>query len=255
MNASMGVRFSEIGGKVDAVQGSVNVLNARLGDVESKVDNQGSRLASLEEKVASLESGPRSAPPPTDDSGASSSQFPPKGQRRTVVFCFWPKDTPRDDIVKDLETFVPDHELVENDGFFAPARFCNKGKIRFKTVSRMWVWIKQHKGQKFMGGEVWWAIDKPLEERNEAKKVGLAIQVLKDYVVAREGAQSEDALKARVPADWDNCFVMLKSSPDARAVRILEKPRGEVLWTKADDSPDLVGFDWVASLAKINAGA
>jgi hypothetical protein len=215
-------------------------------------------VASSLERIASLEAGPP-LPPSNDSSGngSSSYEFPPKGQRRTVVFGMWNKDTPREDIVKDLKTFVPeaDHQLVDKNGWITPAKFSNKGKIRFETVPNMWSWIDQHKGQMFKDGYIWWSVDKPLDERNAAKKVGIAIGTLKDYVISREGAQNENDLKARVPADYDNNFVMLRSSVDSRAVRILEKPRGEALWARAVDAPELAGFDWAASLAKINAGA
>jgi hypothetical protein len=120
-------------------------------------------------------------------------------------------------------------------------------------VSKMWAWIKAHKGQKFKDESIWWAIDKPMNERLASKKVTAAVKTLKDYVVAREGAQTDEALRSRVPADYDNSFVMLKASAESRAVRILELPRGEDLWARAQNAPDLVGFDWVASLATINA--
>ena len=118
----------------------------------------------------------------------------------------------------------------------------------------MWKWILAHKGQKFKNESIWWAIDKPMEERLEAKKVGRAIQAVKNYLVQKEGQLSEDDLKKRILADWDNYFVLLRMTAESKAQSIMEKPRGQNLWTRAEGSPNLEGFDWEAPLASINAG-
>ena len=260
MNLSLGMKISEVGVKVDNVQGALSDLSSRVSGVETKVSgveqkvgDQGTRLQALEQEVASLKAN-GGAPPPLPSTGdvPDSNKFPPKGQRRTVVFCFWPGDTPRDDIVADLRKFAPDPSAVDEDGYYTPARFCNKGKIRFKSVSKMWAWIKAHKGVKFNDDTVWWAIDKPQHERLASKKVSKAVSLVKEYIVEREGTMSDESLRNRVPADYDNGFVMFKASAAAKAVRILELPRGETLWAKSSNAPELVGFDWAAALAAIN---
>ena len=246
--------------KIDGVDKKIGVLTeriqsveAKVGSVESKVVDQGSRLEILEQEMAAFKAaGSAPASPPTD-AHVGSNEFPPKGQRRTVVFCFWPDDTPREDIVADLKSFVTDHDLVDPDGFFAPARFCNKGKIKFRSVSKMWQWIKANKGTKFKGDSIWWAIDKPKSERLASKKVTAAVKLVREYLVSQEASLDDEVLKSRVPADYDNSFVMLKPMPTSRAIRVLGFPRGETLWARAANAPDLAGFDWVAALATINA--
>ena len=262
LNASLGAQITAVGGKVDVVQGSMVALSSRVGNIEGSVADvkttmteQGDRITSLEKEMAALRTH-GAAPSPSPDSPTQPTTtittFPPKGQRRTVVFCFWPADTPREDIVADLKTFVSDHDLVDPDGFFAPARFCNKGKIRFRTVAKMWHWIKSNKGSKFKGDQIWWAIDKPMAERLASKKVTAAVRLVKEYLVSKEGVLGEEVLRSRVPADYDNSIVLCKPTPEARAVRVLELPRGESLWVRVQDSPELIGFDWVAALAAIN---
>ena len=260
LNASLGSQITAVGSKVDVVQSSLQALNTRVGDVEasvkdvkSTVENQGDRISSLEQEMAALKTHGAAPSPSFADPNPTEHVFPPKGQRRTVVFCFWPSDTPREDIVVDLKQFVSDHDLVDPDGFFAPARFCNKGKVRFRSVAKMWQWIKANKGSKFKDGQIWWAIDKPMAERLASKKVTAAVRLVKEYLVSKEGVLAEDVLRSRVPADYDNSFVLCKPSPDARAVRVLELPRGETMWVRSKDSPDLPSFDWTAALAAINS--
>lgn len=228
--------------------------------MEGKVDSQGGRISKLEKEVEGIKKNgvPNQAPTGAGPSGVGGGVFgdyPPKSQRRTVVFCFWPNDTPKEEIVEDLKTFVEQHTLVDPDGFFAPARFCNRVKIRFSSPANMWKWVTAHKGKKFKGETLWWAIDKPLEEMNEAKKVRAAIKVLKDFAVSIEGELDDEVLEKRVPADYDIHFVMLKATVEARAVRIFDKPRGEHMWVWAAGAPELAGMDWVRALATINAGA
>ena len=261
MSLTMGVRFTGIDKKLDEVSTGIAGLSDRVGEVETSVMDQGSRLKSVEEELAKLK---RDGLPPTPSAGgtaASSSDnggLVPKSHRRTILFAFWPKDTPREEIVSDLKTFDIEPGSVDPiEGFFAPSRFCNKGKVKFINPGAMWRWVKEHKGAKFKdagAGPIWWTVDKPEEERNAAKKVSIAIRKLKEYVTAREGETSEADLALRVPADYDNNFVLLKATPEGRAVRILEKPKGETLWRRAEGAPDLENFDWMAALSEINSG-
>ena len=121
-------------------------------------------------------------------------------------------------------------------------------KIPFAAISFLLVQL---------GGAVWFAIDKPKNERLVGRKTGKAIALVKKWL--RENALSQLGeeevvveMKKWVDGDYDRGYVLFRERGEGRWLRVLESDRSGK-WAATEHGGALPGFAADAAVAEINA--
>ena len=101
------------------------------------------------------------------------------GNRSTLIFGGFPRDTCRADLEQALREFVNGHEGILRVGSLG--KYGNTGRVNFKCNKTMWNFILANKGGKkfdYEGAEgtIWFTIEKTENGRIIAKKVGYLVK-------------------------------------------------------------------------------
>ena len=158
----------------------------------------------------------------------------PPEKRMVIVVGGFPKDTPKEHIVRQLRNIIQpnaDRGWL-GDGVsdcYAP-NFSSFGRIKFETCDDMWKFLKAFKGHKFnFNGEVLFhSIVKTTAEMDLSRKVSRSLKRLRVCLIEKglmqEENQRED-FNRLVVADWDAGIVRYKRS-DGTIHRLFELDRG-----------------------------
>ena len=119
----------------------------------------------------------------------------------------------------------------------------------------MWAWIKTHPGQKFAAqgrDDIFFSVDKPLEERIYGKKVGHCMRESKVYFTGKLGEVSKEVMKKHV--DISNEFLMLQD-PVTQKMRKAAKKNDDNNMEIMDDAPAWEGLNLAKIIGDANDAA
>ena len=251
INSSLAPRFDTLGSRIDTancqlaqmshrminIETTVNALDGRMTATEKRLEDVRHRTEILERKNASSTASSISA-----DGGTESAARPilrpldgtPPEKRMVIVVGGFPKDTPKEHIVRQLrEVIQPNADRGwRGEGVsdcYAPI-FSSFGRIKFETCDDMWKFLKAFKGHKFNfnGKVLFHSIDKTTAEMDLSRKVSRSLKRLRVCLIEKglmqEENQREDFSRL-VVADWDAGIVRYKRS-DGTIHRLFELDRG-----------------------------
>ena len=164
------------------------------------------------------------------------------------------RDTLKEVIEKVLRAATSDMKDHVED-FFCPGKFGSFGIIVFKTNKGMWDFLKGNKGKRFKHGdlELWHSIEKTQQERDIAKRVSKAVNLVREHLQNVVG-KSESESKQMIDADWVRGLVF--SKVQAKVVRLYEKNSGEdLLHVAAGVADSGINFDFAGHVEAINMAA
>ena len=251
INSSLGPRIDTLGSRFDTanshlasmshrminIESAVNSLDGRMSATEKSLEDVRHRTEILERKNVSSTASSISA-----DGGTGSAarqvlrpvDWTPPAKRTIIVVGGFPKDTPKEHIVRQLrEIILPDAARGwRGQGVsdcYAP-NFSSFGRIKFETSDDMWKFLKAFKGHRFTfnGKILFHSIDKTSAEMDLSRKVSRSLKRLRVCLIERglmqEETQRED-FNRLVVADWDSRIVRYKRS-DGSIHRLFELDRG-----------------------------
>ena len=251
INSSLVPRIDTLGSRIDTancqlaqmshrminIETTVNALDGRMTATEKSLEDVRHRTEILERKNASSTASSISA-----DGGTGSAARPvmrpldwtPPAKRMVIVVGGFPKDTPKEHIVRQLREIIqPNAERGwRGEGVsdcFAP-NFSSFGRIKFETSDDMWKFLKAFKGHRFnLNGKILFhSIDKTTAEMDLSRKVSRSLKRLRVCLIEKglmqEENQRED-FNRLVVADWDAGIVRYKRI-DGTIHRLFELDRG-----------------------------
>ena len=243
INSSLGPRIDTLGSRIDTantqlasmshrminIETAVNSLDGRMSATEKSLEDVRHKTEILERKNASSTatgSAARQALRPVD--------WTPPAKRMVIVVGGFPKDTPKEHIVRQLREIIqPNAERGwRGEGVtdcYAP-NFSSFGRVKFETSDDMWKFLKAFKGHRFNfnGKILFHSIDKTSAEMDLSRKVSRSLKRLRVCLIEKglmqEENQRED-FNRLVVADWDSGIVRYKRS-DGSIHRLFELDRG-----------------------------
>ena len=166
----------------------------------------------------------------------------PPAKRMIIVVGGFPKDTPKEHIVRQLRDIVLADAARgwRGEGVsdcFAP-NFSSFGRIKFEKSEFMWQFLKAFKGHRFMfnGKVLFHSIDKTPAEMDLSRKVSRSLKRLRVCLVEGGLLQEEahrDEFSRLVVADWDSGIIRFKRM-DGSIHRLFELDRGSGLLKVGD---------------------
>ena len=251
INSSLAPRFDTLGSRIDTANSQLAQVCHRMINIETKVDALDGRMTatekSLEEvrhrtEILERKNASSSASSISADGGTGSAARPilrpldwiPPAKRMVIVVGGFPKDTPKEHIVRKLREIIqPNAERGwRGEGVtdcYAP-NFSSFGRIKFETCDDMWKFLKAFKGHKFNfnGKTLFHSIDKTTAEMDLSRKVSRALKRLRVCLIEKGLMQEEsqrEAFNRLVVADWDSGIVRYKKD-DGTVHRLFELDRG-----------------------------
>ena len=255
INGNVDSRVNFLNTKLDTVSDKVDNLSGNVKDLEITTKAHGDRLKNLEEELERLKNVGSSAASmgsseSTRGSSNSSSMTISKSNRKTLIFGGFPPDTDGEEVEKFLKEKMTGTDTAH---IHSKGRFTEFGVVEFTYPKGMWDWLRTHKGQKLKFGDksLWHAVDRPYEERQQGKKVGTAIRLIREALRAK-GLTPEDA-ERMVQGDYTKGIVLYKENPTGGPrVRCYETARGATEMCLAASCPTVNGIDFRAILDEAN---
>ena len=226
-------RMINIESKVDALDGRMSATEKSLTAAEKSLEDVRHRTEILERKNASSAASSISA-----DGGTGSAARPilrpldwiPPAKRMVIVVGGFPKDTPKEHIVRQLREIIQPNAdrgwQGEGVSDCYATNFSSFGRIRFETCDDMWKFLKAFKGHKFNfnGKALFHSIDKTTAEMDLSRKVSRSLKRLRVCLIEKGLAQEENQredFNRLVVADWDSGIVRYKKN-DGTVHRLFE---------------------------------
>ena len=243
---------SSLGPRIDTANSQLASMNRRMINVESAVSTLDGRMSaterSLEEvkhRTEALErrslSASNASSISTADGGTGSARqvsrsmdWTPPAKRMIIVVGGFPKDTPKEHIMRQLRDIIkPDAARGwRGEGVadcFAP-NFSSFGGIKFDSSDFIWQFLQAFKGHRFTfnGKILFHSIDKTSAEMDLSRKFSRSLKRLRVCLIegglVREETQRED-FNRHVVADWDSGIVRFRRG-DGSIRRLFELDRG-----------------------------
>ena len=212
---------NSLGSRIDTANNQLASMNHRMINIESAVTSLDGRVSSTEKCLEEVRKRTEALEQRNHSSMASSSSvanggtgsavrhvlrpndWTPPAKRVIIVVGGFPKDTPKEHIIRQLRDIVrPDatrgwHGEGVSD-CFAP-NFSSFGRIKFENSDFMWQFLKAFKGHRFMfnGKVLFHSIDKTPAEMDLSRKVSRALKRLRVCLV-EGGLLREEAHTGRV---------------------------------------------------------
>mmetsp|Transcript_121221 Transcript_121221/g.338335 ORF Transcript_121221/g.338335 Transcript_121221/m.338335 type:complete len:326 (+) Transcript_121221:53-1030(+) len=274
LNASLGVKIDNVGSRVEElgqhvgrldtkttkIQAEMDVLRARIENLENNTSRAGSSAASTS---ASTRPGLGFVAEGGEARGAMKKDFEnktPKAKRHVVCVGGFPGTWDREEVEDALKKQLEHHAIQGISDVYAIGKFANRAKIVFTTPSTMWAFMKRMAGKRMQVADtmLWHTVDKDPDELELARKVSYAVRTLREYAIGRALADTDNA-KRVIDGDWDRGVVVYRKGGAARPCMMLMRdrtsgkvqvaPQAQELFAEGGD---FAGFDIKGELPLIN---
>ena len=251
---------NSLGSRIDTANSQLASMNHRMINIESAVTSLDGRVSSTERSLEEVRKRTQALEKRNHSSDASSSSvadggtggavrhtlqpidLTPPAKRMIIVVGGFPKDTPKEHIIRQLRDIILLDAAREWRGegvsdCFAP-NFSSFGRIKFENSEFMWQFLKAFKGHRFMfnGKILFHSIDKTPVEMDLSRKVSRSLKRLCVCLVEGGLLQQEahrDEFSRLVVADWDSGIIRFKRM-DGSIHRLFELDRGSGLLKVGD---------------------
>ena len=263
VNENTNKQFASVKETMEKITTKVETIEKEVGEVKQEVNELKTWRTDMEKDMKKLQedvaAGPairqRAGDEPMEEASSSSrfAPYPPPWLRKTVIIGMFDEDTPRDDIINAMKAMVNAPTTVK-DYIVPGGKYSNKGKVEFTTPKTMWAWVTANAGKKLVheGKELWFAVDKPLEERIWGKRVGKVVTEMRGFYERRGDVPAGDrvALKKFVDPDNRRGSIFLWNPDTSKMQKAVNKKEDhflEKVW-----QPALEGLDLEAIVGQAN---
>ena len=194
---------------------------------------------------------------------------PRVGDRKTIIFGGFPRDTGRGDIEATLRGIVTGFEGVER--VTSMGRYSTCGRISFEDNNLMWGFIKGNKRKKYdfdgVKDVLWLSVEKTYDERLKTPRVSYLVNKLVEFLTEKHKIPPLEARK-RVDGDYNRgCIMFLTAAVievgedgvdnitiKKKQQRIIDSKNGDRYFAKdeARELVDLKDFDWDEAISHVN---